>query len=138
MRDASALVDADPMTTADAGQKRDQDGTAGGRAPYIVAMLVLTLIFLTPAIWLWTLQLQTVQNPSGSDWLGNHDANVRFAQLTGLIAGVPVAGGFAGALVAAARNRHAGAGAATGAFLAAVGLIAFGVYDFLAHFTLAP
>ncbi|MEX2984691.1 hypothetical protein [Streptomyces sp. C36] len=126
------------MTTADAGQKRDQDGTAGGQGPYIVAMLVLTLIFLSPAIWLWTLQLQTVRNPSGSDWAGNHEANVHFAQLTGLIAGVPVAGGFLGAILAAGFRRHAGAGAATGAFLAAVGLIAFGVYEFAVHFQLAP
>ncbi|MBO0652860.1 hypothetical protein J1792_08685 [Streptomyces triculaminicus] len=120
--------------TTDQGQGQYQHS----RAPYIVAMLVLTLIFMSPAIWVWTLQLQVVQNPSGSDWAGNHEANVHFAQLTGLIAGVPAAGGFLGALLAAARRHHAGAGAATGAFLATIGLIAFGVYDFLAHFTLAP
>ncbi|MBZ6473753.1 hypothetical protein [Streptomyces griseocarneus] len=108
------------------------------RMPYIVGMLVLTLIFLSPAIWVWTLQLEDVQNPSGSDWMANHDANVRFAQLTGWIAGVPAAGAIVGSIVAAACRRHPGAGAATGAFLAAVGLLAFGLYDFAVHFTLEP
>ncbi|MFI9204923.1 hypothetical protein [Streptomyces sp. NPDC053048] len=107
------------------------------RRPYIVAMLVLAALFLAPCVWVWTLQLHVVQNPSGSDWRGNHEANVHFAQLTGIIAGAPSAGAMVGALVAAARRRHPGAGAATGAFLGAAALLAYGVYAFLVAFELS-
>ncbi|MGK5731952.1 hypothetical protein [Streptomyces sp. URMC 124] len=108
------------------------------RGILILYMLVLTALFLTPCLWVWSKALDAVQHPSGSDWQRNHDDNVQFAVASLLVFGGPLAGASLGGIVASARRKHAGAGAATGACLATLGLVICGVVGFfwmLSHAT---
>ncbi|MGK5730766.1 hypothetical protein [Streptomyces sp. URMC 124] len=102
---------------------------AEDRAPYVVAMLVLTLLFLTPAIGLWVLELQSVRHP------GTGAGSARFGAV---IVGAPAAGALLGGAAAVARRRRGGPAAATGAFLGAIGLCAYGVRVFSETFQLLP
>ncbi|MFH9419468.1 hypothetical protein [Streptomyces sp. NPDC017529] len=111
--------------------------------PGVIAALSLVLLFLSPWIWAWTLALDPVMHPSGSDWVRNHDANVLLAQLTLAILGAPTAGAVLGAGAAASRRRSTGSrstgkGALTGACLASLLLSVGGLVWFFANFRLGP
>ncbi|MEU1814770.1 hypothetical protein ABZ543_06195 [Streptomyces roseifaciens] len=105
------------------------DARAENRAPYVTAMLVLTLLFLTPGIGLWVLELRSA---------GHHGAGTACARLGAAIVGAPAAGALLGGVLAVVRRRHGGPAAATGAFLGAIGLCAYGVRIFSETFQLLP
>ncbi|WKU42958.1 hypothetical protein Q3V23_02110 [Streptomyces sp. VNUA116] len=109
-----------------------------GRGAQILYMLVMTALLLTPCLWVWSRTLHAVQQSSASDWHLNHADNVQFEVVSLLVFGVPLAGASLGGIVASARGNHAGAGVATGACLATLGLVICGVVGFfwmLSHAT---
>ncbi|MEU2790474.1 hypothetical protein [Streptomyces sp. NPDC007100] len=106
--------------------------------PGVLAALLLILLFLSPWIWAWTMALDPVLHPSGSDWMRNHDANVLLAQLTLAIAGAPTAGAILGAGAAASRRRPMGKSALTGACLTSLILSIGGLTWFFTNFHLGP
>ncbi|MFF4403726.1 hypothetical protein [Streptomyces sp. NPDC001404] len=101
-----------------------------GRGVLVLSILVLAALFLAPSLWVWSQALDLVRHPSSFDWKSNHDNHVRFAAVSAIVFGVPLTGAFLGSSVAGARGKHGGVGAATGAFLGALGLLLCGVVGF--------
>ncbi|WP_372412062.1 hypothetical protein [Streptomyces luteireticuli] len=63
-----------------------------GRGVQILFMLVLTVLFLAPCLWVWSWALDAFRYPSTHDWKSNHDNSVQFVVMSAVVFGVPSAG----------------------------------------------
>ncbi|MEU7165991.1 hypothetical protein AB0A70_15295 [Streptomyces morookaense] len=116
-------------------ERTDMVRTHDGRGVLVLSILVLAAFFLAPSVWVWSQALDTVRHPSSFDWKSNHDNHVQFAVVSAIVFGTPLTGAFLGGIVASARGKHGGVGAATGAFLGALGLLLCGVVGFVWMFS---
>ncbi|MFB7291515.1 hypothetical protein [Actinacidiphila glaucinigra] len=111
----------------------DTGGTAQARRRHgrrVAVRCVWAVVLLAPPVVLWVMgAVDAAHHQSPTDWVGNHRTKVALENAALLIAGLPAAGGSAGALAGALRRPpRTGLWAATGAVLGALALWAFGAW----------